>query len=128
MGEKKSSATKHQKWYEVKRDIECKIIKGTYTAGSQIITLEEMKHEYGIGRTTAQKVIEALDEEGTIIRKAGVGCFVRPFVREKLLKEQQGKLKSSVVLVVTQAKDIGLGDAEIIALVTETMDEFENKN
>lgn len=124
MSENKSDGAKHQKWYEVKRDIEFKIINGTYTAGSQIITLDEMKDEYDIGRTTAQKVIESLDEDGTIIRKAGVGCFVKPFVREKLLKEQRESLNRLVTQLVSQAREIGLDDEEIIELVEESMSEI----
>lgn len=106
-------------WLAVKRDIEAKIIAGEYPVGSKIPTIVELGEQYNIGKTTVQKVINALDEEGIIIKKMGVGCFVKPYVRKNLLDRHKKEFVQLVTEVVETANLLGLEKAYVASLVEQ---------
>ena len=95
-------------WEKVKSDIEVKIIKGEYAVGYKIPTIVELQIEYGIGKTTAQKIVSELYKEGTIVKKVGVGCFVKPFVKERLLEKHKVQLEIMTKELVKEAQLLNL--------------------
>ncbi len=121
-GQGKSFSPNANLWLFVKRDIETKIITGEYEAGQKIPTIVELVEQYGIGKTTAQKIINALYDEGTIIKKVGIGCFVKPFVKEKLLEQHGKELKQQAVNIVEEAYLLGFNKEYIMKLIDELWD------
>ncbi len=115
-------------WLIVKRDIETKIITGEYEAGKKIPTIVELVEQYHIGKTTAQKVINALNDEGTIIKKVGIGCFVKPFVKEKLLAQHKKEIEKKIENFVIESLFLGISKEYVTQLIdkvwnSETMKE-----
>jgi len=110
-------------WLDVKRDIEAKIITGKYAAGYKIPTIMELAEQYNIGKTTAQKVIGGLFDDGTIIKKVGMGCFVKPFIKEKLLALHKKELKAHMISVIEEACLLGLDRDYIVRLTEEAWKE-----
>lgn len=53
------------------------IIRGTYNPGSQLPTEEELGELLGVSRTVVREALRALEDEGLIARRHGVGTFVR---------------------------------------------------
>jgi DNA-binding GntR family transcriptional regulator len=53
------------------------IIQGTYNPGSQLPTEGELGELLGVSRTVVREALRALEEEGLIARRHGVGTFVR---------------------------------------------------
>ena len=53
------------------------IVKGTYNPGSQLPTEEELGEILGVSRTVVREALRALEDEGLITRRHGVGTFVR---------------------------------------------------
>lgn len=53
------------------------IIRGTYNPGSQLPTEGELGELLGVSRTVVREALRALEEEGLIARRHGVGTFVR---------------------------------------------------
>lgn len=101
----------------VKRDIENKIISGEYVAGAKIPTIVELVDQYSIGKTTAQKVINTLYQDGIIVKKVGIGCFVKPFVRERLLEQHKREIEEKITDAVNEAFSLGFEEEYIIAFV-----------
>ena len=95
-GQKNPFGTGTNLWLAVKRDVEVKIITGVYAAGDNIPTIVELCEYYDIGKTTAQKIISALYDDGIIIKKVGYGCFVKPFVKDKLYRQHERDLKKQL--------------------------------
>lgn len=107
-------------WLAVKRDIEAKIITGEYAVGAKIPTIVELVEQYSIGKTTAQKIINALYDEGTIVKKVGIGCFVKPFVKERLLEQHEKELERQIENAIAEAVLIGFDKEYVIKLIDET--------
>lgn len=110
-------------WLAVKRDIEVKIITGEYPAGARIPTIVELSKQYNIGKTTAQKIITALNNEGIIIKRVSMGCFVKPFVKGKLLERHKEYLRENLENCIQSAKMLQLDKDYLLQLVN---DEWEN--
>ena len=106
-------------WLSVKKDIEAKIITGEYAVGSKIPTIVEFGEQYNIGKTTVQKVITALYDEGTIVKRVGSGCFVKPFVREKLLKRHKHEFEMYISRALDEAFLLGLDEDYVRNLIDE---------
>lgn len=107
-------------WYRVKRDIELKIITGEYTTGERIPTIVELMEQYHIGKATAQKVINSLYDEGIIIKKVGMGCFVKPFVKEMLFAKHKNQLAGQIMSAVEEASLMGLDKNYVVKIMDET--------
>lgn len=108
---------RESKFLAVKSDIERGIISGKYAAGTKIPTIDELTVEYGICRTTAQKVIKTLVEEGTIISKVGIGCFVKPYIRDKLIAGQEREISEAFQNAVMRGLRFGLTENQMCELV-----------
>lgn len=107
-------------WYRVKRDIELKIITGEYATGERIPTIVKLMEQYQIGKATAQKVINSLYDEGVIIKKVGMGCFVKPFVKEMLLAKHKNQLAGQIMSAVEEASLMGLDKNYVVKIMDET--------
>jgi GntR family transcriptional regulator len=53
------------------------IAQGTYRPGSQLPTEAELGEQLGVSRTVVREALRALQDEGLIMRRHGVGTFVR---------------------------------------------------
>lgn len=126
-GQNKSFSPNANLWLFVKKDIEAKIITGEYEAGQKIPTIVELVEQYNIGKTTAQKIINALYDEGTIVKKVGIGCFVKPFVKEKLLEQHGKEFKQQAVNIVEEACLLGFNKEYVMKLIDETWDTISRR-
>lgn len=110
-------------WQKVKNDIEVKIVTGEYAVGHKIPTIVELQAEYNIGKTTAQKIINELFKEGTIVKKVGVGCFVKPFVKERLMEQHKAQLETMVQELVDEAKLLNLDNETVLSVFSKIWSE-----
>lgn len=53
------------------------IAQGTYRPGSQLPTEAELGEQLGVSRTVVREALRVLQDEGLIMRRHGVGTFVR---------------------------------------------------
>jgi GntR family transcriptional regulator len=53
------------------------IVAGTYLPGSQLPTEAELVEMLGVSRTVVREALRGLEEDGLIMRRHGVGTFVR---------------------------------------------------
>lgn len=53
-----------------------RILDGSYAANSQLPSESELTDEFGISRATVRSALSALETEGFIVRRWGVGTFV----------------------------------------------------
>lgn len=110
-------------WQDVKTDIEHKILMGDFIAGERIPPIRKIAKDYGICQSTAQKVLNTLWQEGIIEPKRGVGFFVKPYIREKLLAEHKIRLEKTMIDAVEEAALVGV---DLISMV-EKYTEIKNK-
>ena len=101
-------------WQDVKHDIERKILAGTFTAGERVPSTRKIAEDYSVGLTTAQKVLNALESDGIIEAKRGVGYFVKPYIREKLFSEKKQTLEKTIITALSEAELLGI---DLVAMV-----------
>lgn len=111
-------------WQSVKNDLELKIIRGEYKAGERIPPVRKIAEIYDIGTSTATKTLLQLCEDGTIYQRRGVGCFVKPYVREKLIAKHKRQLEKIILNAFDYADMIGVDPMLIINTIMKT----ENRN
>lgn len=95
-------------WKDVKYDIETKILSGFFAPGERIPSIRKIADDYGVGQTTAQKVLNVLWQEGIIEPRRGVGFFVKPYIREQLITERKKELERKLISVVEEASMINV--------------------
>lgn len=108
-------------WLEVKADIEIKIIVGEFPAGGRMPSIVKIAEMYGVGKTTAQKVLESLCEDGTIVNQKGVGYFVKLYEKERLLRVHEKELGNQFQKVIEYARKVGLSDEDVLRIVKEAL-------
>ena len=54
-----------------------RIVRGTWPIGSQIPTLPELAHEFGVGLITVRQAVQLLKNEKLVVPEQGRGTFVR---------------------------------------------------
>jgi len=107
-------------WLTVKNDLELKIIRGEYAAGERIPPVRKIAEIYGIGTSTATKTLARLCKDGTIYQRRGVGYFVKPYVREKLITEHKMNLEKIIRNTFDYADMIDTDPMLIINKINET--------
>ena len=58
------------------RELKERIANGDYAPGSQLPSEAELVEQYGVSRSTVRSTLSALEAEGLIVRRWGVGTFV----------------------------------------------------
>ena len=99
---------------DVKHDIERKILSGIFAAGERIPSTRKIAKDYCVGQSTAQKVLNALEADGIIEPQRGIGYFVKPYIREKLIASKKQLLEMTIVNALAEAD---LLDVDLVAMV-----------
>lgn len=107
------------KFQEVKTDIEKKILIGEYKPGERVPPIRRIAKDYDIGLSTAQKVLNALYEEEIIDSKRGVGFFVNPYIKDKLIVERKRALEKTIAQVIEEARVLNIDISTIISKYQE---------
>lgn len=109
-------------WLDIKDDFELKIIRGVYKSASRVPSITELAEQYSCGESTAQKVLESLCKEDVLTKKRGVGYFLKPFCKDKLIIKHKTTLQMDLQKVVWRAKLLGLNHEELGALFNQQVD------
>ena len=94
--------------------LEDAILSGVYGEEDQVPSITEYSVAYKINPATALKGINLLVDEGLLYKKRGVGMFVAPGAKKRLLLNRREKFyKSRLLPVVREAKALGLSHGEL---------------
>src|SRR6476620_9200253 len=61
----------------VQQELRSAITNGTYRPGSQLPTEAELCEMLGVSRTVVREALRGLEDDGLVVRRHGVGTFVR---------------------------------------------------
>ena len=108
---------------EVQDDLEFKIISGEIAPGDKFLTIRDLAETYNIGTSTAQKIVNNLSSEDVIVKKRGVGFFVKPFVKGKLMDKHVANCKGMFRIAIDYAVKLGLDSKAIVSELLNRDDE-----
>lgn len=102
--------------------LEDAILSGVYREEDQVPSITEYSVAYKINPATALKGVNLLVDSGLLYKKRGVGMFVAPGAKEKLLQNRRQKFFESRLLpVVWEARALGLSPAELEEMMKRGM-------
>ena len=105
---------------EVLRD---EIVRGHLLPDAAVPSTNEYARTLRINPATAGKGLQTLVDEGLLYRRRGLGTFVHPDARDRLLDERRGRFFRDVVEpVVAEAEAIGVDLADVIAHLERLVD------
>lgn len=109
---------------QIAEQIEEGILSGAYPEESQVPSITEYSVLYRINPATALKGISLLVDAGLLYKKRGVGMFVSPGAREQLRRQRRERFYQDFVQrIVREARNLGLTDQELLALLERGMEE-----
>ena len=109
---------------QIAEQLEEGILSGAYPEESQVPSITEYSVQYRINPATALKGINLLVDAGLLYKKRGVGMFVSPGAREQLRRQRRERFYQDFVQrIVREARNLGLTDQELLALLERGMEE-----
>ena len=124
-------------YLQIAHMIEDDILRGIYREEEQVPSTNELARALRINPATAAKGINLLVDDGLLYKKRGLGMFVAPGAREKLVQRRSERFYRDFVLPLAQeAKRLGIeilplhttfGDTEYRDGYDLTHDEFFEK-
>ena len=112
---------------QIAEQLEEGILSGAYPEEGQVPSITEFAVLYRINPATALKGVNLLVDAGLLYKRRGVGMFVSPGAREQLLLARRERFYQDFVQrLVREARNLGLTDGELRALLERGMNEDGN--
>lgn len=100
--------------------IETDILRGILLEEEQVPSTNELAKLYTINPATAAKGINLLVDEGILYKKRGIGMFVAPGARARILaKRKTAFADAHIAPLLAEAKSLGITINELIAMIEE---------
>jgi DNA-binding transcriptional regulator YhcF (GntR family) len=91
------------------------VLSGALKEDEQVMSTNQYAAFYRINPATAAKGFAQLVDEGVLYKKRGIGMFVSPDARAKLLESRRQRFFADVVdPMLAEARMIGIGVDEIV--------------
>lgn len=107
---------------QIEQQIKAQILDGTIAENAQLPSIRQLARDLKISIITTTRAYNDLADEGFLISVAGKGYFVTPrndeLLRERMLFEMEDGLQKAV----TNGRNAGLTDDEIIAALKEFLE------
>ncbi|MGE5549160.1 MAG: GntR family transcriptional regulator [Bacteroidota bacterium] len=99
-------------------ELEDGILKGIFPEETPIPSINEAAVQFKINPATANRGVNLLVDEGIIYKKRGIGMFVSPGAREKIVtKRRQAFYGRFVAPLLAEAGNLGLSPSELIDMI-----------
>jgi GntR family transcriptional regulator len=105
---------------QIAEGVEDSIIDGTLDEEAQAPSTNELAAFFRINPATAAKGVNMLVEKGVLYKRRGIGMFVAPGARERLLAERRSAFADRFVEpLLVEARKLGLGADDLSRLILE---------
>ncbi len=108
---------------QIEEQIKAQILEGSMTEDEQLPSIRQLARDLKISVITTTRVYNDLAEEGFIISVAGKGYFVAPRNNELLRERMLCEMETALEKAVTNGRNAGLSDEEIISTLRNIMEE-----
>ena len=98
--------------------IEDQILRGLLLEEEQAPSTNELARLYRINPATAAKGLNLLTDEGILYKKRGIGMFVAPGSRARIIEKRKTAFYESYVKsIVAEAQKLGIDRAELAQML-----------
>lgn len=105
---------------QIAESVEDSIVEGILPEEGQAPSTNELAAFYRINPATAAKGVALLAEKGVLYKRRGIGMFVAPGARDRLLAERRAAYAVRFVdPLVAEARKLGLTPDELADLVRD---------
>lgn len=99
------------------------ILIGTYAEGDRVPSVRDYSVALGVNTNTAVKTYDNLGREGVIFNKRGMGYFVSPGAKDKILQERRAVfVKDTVPTLFKDMELLGISIDELRILHKDYVD------
>jgi len=107
---------------QIEQQMKAQILDGTVAADEQLPSIRQLARDLKISVITTTRVYNDLADEGFIISVTGKGYFVAPRNNELLRERMLFEMEDGIEKAVTNGRNAGLTDDEIIAALRTFME------
>lgn len=108
---------------QIAESIEDDVFTGLYVEGDRVPSTNEVAALFGINPHTVLKGMNILVDEGIIHKRRGMGMFVSDGALERIRSKRQAAFfERYVEALVAEAGKLGMGKAQVLALVEKGFD------
>ncbi|MBR6070772.1 MAG: GntR family transcriptional regulator [Ruminococcus sp.] len=108
---------------QIEEQIKAQILAGKVAEDEQLPSIRQLARDLKISVITTTRVYTDLTNEGFIVSVAGKGYFVAPRNNELLRERMLCEMEEAIEQVVTNGRNAGLTDDDIIAAIKQYMEE-----
>lgn len=100
--------------------IRAEVLDGSLQEGEQVMSTTQYATTYRINPATAAKAFGELVDDGVLHKRRGIGMFVSPGARERLLAARRERFFAEVVdPVAAEARVLGVPLEQVVARLRE---------
>lgn len=104
--------------------VEDDVLKGIYPEETQIPSTNEVAVALKVNPATVNRGVNLLVDEGIIYKRRGVGMFVCPGAREKIMiRRRQSFFKDYLLPMMEEAKNLGLSREDVVGMLNHSTGE-----
>ena len=108
-------------YIQIAQMIRAQVLAGELKEEEQVMSTTQFATTFRINPATAQKAFAGLVDEGVLYKRRGLGMFVAPGARERLLDDHRKSYFEEVLAPALQQADIlGISTDEVVAYVLGT--------
>ncbi len=108
---------------QIEEQIKAQILEGSMVEDEQLPSIRQLARDLKISVITTTRVYNDLADEGFIISVAGKGYFVAPRKNELLRERMLCEMEIGLEKAVTNGRNAGLSNDEIIAALRKFLEE-----
>ena len=102
-------------YVQIADQIRSDVLSGALGAEEQVMSTTQYATTFRINPATAAKAFTELVDEGVLYKRRGIGMFVAPGARDRLLTQKRAAFFADVVApVAAQAKVLGIPVEDVI--------------
>ena len=110
---------------EIKTKIEFDIISGVYQQSgklNKLPSINELASKYNCARGTIGKIIDELCEDGIVVKRERIGCFIKPFIKQNLYDKKIDSYEKRANDLIIEMKSLGVNKDVLIQIIMSTID------
>ena len=105
---------------QIAESVEDSIVDGSLAEEAQAPSTNELAAFYRINPATAAKGVTMLADKGVLYKRRGIGMFVAPGARDRLLTERRGLFADRYVdPLLVEARKLGLDADDLARLIRD---------